>query len=167
MRKNINSFFGDKIRCLSIFLLILLITFSCTLKSGKNLNNTNMFGIGQHNKYVLNEDERKSLKGEKINFSELSYYWNDGTIQNQKINSTIIFDNKVFDISTKEPVKHFPFTILIQSFGKSDSGIAINLETNNFIRKAFLKKDLSSLIAHTVKQPSSTNKQVLKMVFRK
>ena len=165
MIKNIKN---NNAKTYSICITILLIAFSCTLKEGKNPDNTDKQGIQQQPDIKLSDFERKNLNGDKINFSKLSYYRADGTIENQNINSTIVFNDQVFDISTKETVKHFPYTIFIQSFSKSDSGIAISMKANNFIKKAFIRKDYSSLIVLTVKQLSVNNKnQVVKMIFLK
>jgi hypothetical protein len=171
MRKNINCLFSLSVTLVSnykVFILLLLMTCSCTLKQGKKLYITDKQGEIQQFNIKLSEKERNNLNGEKIFFSKLSYFRADGSIENQPVNSIIVLNDKVLDISTKEPLKHFPFTILIQSLSKSDSGIAVNLVTNNFIRKAFIRKDHSSLIALTVKQSSAENKnQVVKMIFFK
>jgi hypothetical protein len=157
-----------KLRTIIIIFLSGIVLLNCTLKQGKKpYLVTGPDSIRQTN-YIFNENERKNIKGEKLNFTTLTYIKSDGTRENINVNSTIAYNDKVLDISTKEPVKHFPYTLSINSFSKSDSGIAINMEQNNFIRKVFIRKDMSAAIAVTTKiKTEKANKQVVKMIFGK
>ena len=155
-------------KCGILFFISFALFFvsNCTLKSGKNLESSEYLGVKNEFKYNLSNEERKNLSGQKINFSKLSLIWSDGKVEEKNITTSLVFDNRIFDISTNDNVKHFPFTNFVQNISKSDTGYAINLEPNSFIRKAFLRKDYSSLIAFTVKkQLSGKESQVLKMVF--